>query len=311
MKPIIPFEPIRAAHVPEGKQWIYQIKWDGVRILSYYDGTSIKLYNRKKNERTCQFPELTTPDYCSAQSFILDGEVIALAADGKPSFHEVMRRDGIRRLERVPLALKEVPITYMIFDVVYFNDEWMNNRSLRERQQLLQDIVIPSPTVQLVASHLEGNTLFDVIRQQSMEGILCKDLNSTYAIDGKDDRWVKVKNYGDVIAVIGGFTLNGGIVNSLLAGLYENGKLYFIGKVGTGKLSAADWRELTVTLKSIEVSESPFAIKHPDMRGAYWARPLLTARIQFAEWRIQEGRTMRQPSIQAFVDVLPDECVFE
>ncbi len=311
MKPITPFEPLRAASVPEGKQWIYQIKWDGVRILSYCDGTSIKLYNRKKNERTYQFPELTAPTYCSAQSFILDGEVIALAADGKPSFHEVMRRDGIRRLDRVPSAQKDVPITYMIFDIVYLNGEWMNNRSLQERQQLLREIVVPSPTVQLVATHPEGNTLFDVIRKQSMEGIICKDLNSTYAIDGKDGRWVKVKNYGDVIAVIGGFTLNGGIVNALLAGLYQNGNLYFIGKVGTGKLSAADWRELTVALKKIEVTVSPFVSKHPDMRGAHWARPLLTAKIQFTEWRIHEGRTMRQPSIQAFVDASPDECVFD
>jgi bifunctional non-homologous end joining protein LigD len=311
MKPIIPFEPIREEIVPEGEQWIYQIKWDGVRILSYFDGSSIKLYNRKKNERTFQFPELTNPTYCSAQSFILDGEVIALAADGKPSFHEVMRRDGIRRLNRVPQAQKEVPISYMIFDLIYLNGDWIHTCSLHERQRLLSEIIIPNEHIQMVTSHPDGNALLEVVRQQNMEGIVGKDLNRPYAIDGKDDRWVKVKNYGDVIAVIGGFTLNGGIVNSLLAGLYQDGLLYFIGKVGTGKLTAADWRELTITLTGTEIQTCPFAKQHPEFRGAYWVKPLLTAKIQYTEWRVHESRTMRQPSIQAFVGVPPAECIFE
>ncbi|MFC6546706.1 DNA ligase, partial [Cohnella cellulosilytica] len=110
MKPIIPFEPIRSDSVPSGKQWIYQVKWDGVRILPYFDGAQIRLFNRHLNERTMQFPELTDRSYFEASSIILDGEVIALAADGKPSFHEVMRRDGVRRADRVAMARHEVPI---------------------------------------------------------------------------------------------------------------------------------------------------------------------------------------------------------
>ncbi|QTH44982.1 DNA ligase [Cohnella sp. LGH] len=310
MKPIIPFEPVRSDSVPKGRQWIYQVKWDGVRILSYFDGAKIRLYNRHLNERTMQFPELTDPSYCSASSFILDGEVIALAADGKPSFHEVMRRDGIRRPENVSVAQKEVSITYMIFDIVYLNGEWLNNRPLSDRLELLQEFVIPTPSVQLVASHPDGESLFRVVEQNGMEGIVCKDRNSTYEIGRKDGRWVKVKNYGDVVAVIGGYTMRGGVVNAVLAGLYSGGKLYFIGKVGTGKLTAADWREITKVVAQISTLDCPFANRHPDMRGAHWCKPILTAKIQYTEWRWQEGRTMRQPSIQAFVTVPPHECTF-
>lgn len=311
MKPIIPFEPIRNEKIPVGDHWIYQVKWDGVRILSYYDGQKVELFNRHLHERTHQFPELTSFPFLSAGSFIIDGEVIALAADGKPSFHEVMRRDGIRRFNRVEGMRNEVPITYMVFDLLYLDDEWINSRPLQERQQLLQSLILPNHNVQLVQSHDNGPGLYEVIQQQGMEGIVCKNLNSSYAIDGKDNRWVKVKNYGDVVAVIGGFTLNGGVVNALVFGLYNEGNLHFIGKVGTGRLTAADWRELTGALKEIEIQECPFAIKHPEMRGAHWTKPLITAKIQYTEWRKHEGRNMRQPSIQAFVNVSPEKCVFE
>ncbi|MBB6730043.1 RNA ligase family protein [Cohnella zeiphila] len=311
MNPIIPFEPIRSDTVPLGDSWIYQIKWDGVRILSYCDDSAIRLYNRKKHERTAQYPELTERTYCRASSFILDGEVIALAADGKPSFHEVMRRDGIRNLSKVPQARQEVPISYMVFDVLYADGAWTHSLPLRERQRLLADLLVPGPFVQPVASHPDGPALLEVIRAQKMEGIVAKNADSAYAFGGKDERWVKVKNYGDLVAVIGGYTLNGGIVNAVLAGLYQGGRLIFIGKVGTGKLTAQDWVELTAVVGSIGTSECPFASRHPDMKGAYWVKPLLTAKIQYAEWRVEEGRSLRQPSIQAFVQVPPEECRFE
>jgi len=311
METIIPFEPTRSPTIPLGSQWTYQVKWDGVRILAYYDGTAVKLFNRKKNERTPQYPELAQPSYCRASSFILDGEVIALGADGKPSFHEVMRRDGIRSVGKVPYAQSQVPVTYMIFDVIFLDGNWIHGVPLQERLDILSHRIVSNDHVQLISSHPDGNALYDAIRQQGMEGIVCKDRNSAYTIGGKDGSWVKVKNYGDVVAVVGGYTLNGGIVNAVLAGLFHEGKLYFIGKVGTGKLTSAHWRELTETLRKIRVARCPFAVQHPDMRGAHWVQPVVTAKIMYAEWRFREGRTMRQPSIQAFVDVPPTACVFE
>lgn len=312
MKPIIPFEPVRGETIPAGEAWIYQVKWDGVRILAYNEGAGTALFNRRLRERTGHYPELAAASFCKASSFITDGEVIALAPDGKPSFHEVMRRDGIRRLERVHEVRKAVPIAYMIFDLLYANGQWLTAKPLAERQRLLAELIVPGEQVQLVTSHPDGKALYRVIREQGMEGIVCKDLNSAYAVGGKDRRWIKVKNYGDVVAVIGGFTLNGGVANALLAGMYDRaGKLRFIGKVGTGKLTAADWRALTAVLQRIETAASPFADRHPEMKGARFVRPQLTAKIQYSEWRRHEGRTLRQPSLQTFVDTPPEECVLE
>jgi bifunctional non-homologous end joining protein LigD len=310
MEPIYPFEPVISDEIPTEEHWRYEIKWDGTRILTYHHSEGTKLFNRKQNERTMHYPELLRMEsYCKAASVILDGEVIALAENGKPSFHEVMRRDLIQKLERVNEMQKSVPITYMIFDIVYYNGQWVNQRPLSERVELLEEIITPGEHVQLVSFHANGESLFEVVRQQGMEGIVCKDVRSAYALGGKDDRWKKVKNYGDVMAVVGGFTLNGGFVNAVLLGQYDNeGKLWYIGHTGTGKLSKAEWRDLTHVLKPMIVKDSPFA-KRPDRhKDAYWVKPALTVKVQYSEWRWQEGRALRQPSIQSFVTVPPEEC---
>ncbi|MDB4867980.1 MAG: ligase [Cohnella sp.] len=310
MEPIFPFEPVISNAIPMEDHWRYEIKWDGTRILTYHDPDGTKLFNRKQNERTRHYPELLRIDsYCKAKSVILDGEVIALAENGKPSFHEVMRRDLIQRMDRVDDMQRMVPITYMIFDIVYYNGTWVNRQPLSERAALLTEIITPSENVQLVSFHPNGEMLFDLMKQQDMEGIVCKDLRSTYALGGKDDRWKKVKNYGDVMSVVGGFTLNGGFVNAVLLGQYDNeGKLWYIGHTGTGKLSKAEWRDLTDVLQPMKVKESPFARRPDRHKDAFWVKPTLTVKVQYSEWRWQEGRALRQPSIQSFLTVPPEEC---
>jgi bifunctional non-homologous end joining protein LigD len=310
--PIIPFEPISKSAVPTTSHWIHQIKWDGVRVLTYYDGKECRLYNRKLNERTLHYPELLeVKNYCNAQSVILDGEIIALGSDGKPSFHEVMRRDGIRRMERIESVKMIVPISYIVFDILFYNGDWVTHLPLAKRNQLLSETVLPNEMVQLAESFDDGEALYRLMRQQGMEGIVCKKTNSSYAINSKDDRWVKVKNYGDLFAVIGGFTLNGGIVNAVLVGVYnEKEQLFYIGHVGTGKLKKTEWTELTALLNPTIVNQQPFENMHPNMKGAIWVEPRLTVKVKFTEWRWKEGRSLRQPSIQAFVDVPPKDCVF-
>src|SRR3954471_6170842 len=104
LEPIFAMEPVSSATIQSGEDWIAQIKWDGVRILTYADDQEVRLYNRKKNERTLHYPEVTNiSEYCTSHSVILDGEVIVLGEDGKPSFHDVMRRDGLRKLERLKM----------------------------------------------------------------------------------------------------------------------------------------------------------------------------------------------------------------
>ncbi|RKD25752.1 DNA ligase [Ammoniphilus oxalaticus] len=309
LKPFTPFEPVHADQIPHGEQWIAQVKWDGVRVLTYYDGQTVRLFNRKLHERTFHYPEVAAIDtYCNADSVVLDGEVIALGEDGKPSFHDVMHRDGIRRLERVQTAAKKTPISYMIFDVVYYNNEWIHNKPLRERLALLNEIITPNEQIQVVPSIAESEQLMEVMEQQNMEGIIVKDLNSPYQVKGKDKRWRKIKNYRDINAVIGGVTLRDGIVNAMLLGCYDQkGHFWYIGHAGAGKLKKSDWQELTKQIDSFKIEERPFFNKPSREKEAIWFEPRLSVKVQFMEWT--KRLTLRQPTIQAFVDAEPEECM--
>lgn len=310
LQPIIPFEPVRTDLIPIGERWIAQVKWDGVRILTYHEDGQVRLFNRKLNERTIQYPEFTEVGrYCAANSVILDGEVIALH-EGKPSFHEIMRRDGIRYKERVTWARETVPAVYMIFDILYRNEKWIIDQPLRERQEQLKEIIRPQHDVLLVENFADSQSLFYAIQREKMEGIICKDLDSTYKINAKDNRWQKYKNYRDLNVVVGGVTFQGSTVNAVLLGLYDQQRcLCFIGKAGTGKLTTADWQELTVAAKSIVTRECPFGENLKKIPGVVWLKPLITLKVQFIEWT--DGGILRQPSIQAVIPVAPETCVFD
>lgn len=312
LSPIVPMEPKSASKVTDSKHTVSQIKWDGVRILTYWDGSKVELWNRRLNRRTAHYPELLDlTAYCRARSIVLDGEVIALGQDGKPSFHEVMRRDALRKMDKVNLVRHSVPITYMVFDILYCNGEDLLSWPLADRMARLERMVIPTATVQIVDSTVDGTVLYEVTKQHGLEGIVQKRLDSVYRPGEKTGDWVKVKHYRDIVAVIGGFTLNdAGVVNALLLGLYDgSGQLIYVGHVGTGRLSLDGWRRLTALLTPLEVQDRPFT-NVPERRvGARWVKPMLTVKVQFAEWT--SAMSMRQPSIQALVQVSPEQCLFE
>lgn len=309
LKPIIPYEPISMEQLPKGEDWIAQIKWDGVRILTYYDGKNVQLFNRKLNERTNHYPEITAiGDYFKGKSVILDGEVIALDTKGKPSFHEVMRRDGLRKLEKVNAVKEEVPIYHMIFDILFLNGNWINNHPLYERQAFLEKCLTPNEHIQLVPSQKNIEALWNVAKDYDLEGIVCKKISSPYVIDGKDNSWQKVKNYQDVIAVIAGVTFRADTVNSVLLGLYgQDDRLWYIGHCGTGKMTNEDWRELTNKINPLKIEKIPFSNEPEQIKEVQWIQPKLTVKVQYIDW--PEGKTLRQPSLQAFTEIPAKECV--
>lgn len=308
LEPVIPFEPIAASNPPDaGGNWIAQIKWDGVRMLTYRDGSEVRLVNRRLNDKTSQYPELTDPStYCRAASFILDGEIIALD-EGRPAFHQIMKRDRLRLKTQIQAARSRVPISYMVFDLLYCEGEWLLNKPLAERQQLLSSIILPQPTVQVVPNVTDAQGLLEVMRQHGMEGIVCKDLSSTYVLDGKDRRWQKVKLFQDLYAAVGGVTYRDKLVNSLLLGLFNaQGEFVYIGHAGTGKLRKSEWRELTERVPPLKSSHMPFVNQPERYKDAVWLKPTLTVRVQFMEWT--PGFTMRHPSIQGFADMPMSAC---
>ena len=306
LTPVKPFEPVSVDRLPSGGEWIAQVKWDGVRMLSYFDGKEARLINRRLNDRTLQYPEFADPTaYCSGSSFILDGEFIAFD-ENRPSFREIMKRDSLRRSSLIGAAVPRIPVTYMIFDVLYANGDWVTDRPLFRRQALLEEIVRPNERVQLCRNFTDADALFELMGSRRMEGVVCKDLNAAYGIGRKDDRWRKRKIARDLYAAVGGVTYNGNTVNSLLLGVYdESGGFRYIGHAGTGKLKREDWRRLTERIPPIASATMPFSGRPERYKDATWVVPRIVVRVQYMEWTA--GGTMRQPSIQAIMteDLLP------
>jgi len=308
--PIVPMEPKSTKDIPAGDDWVAQVKWDGVRVLLYDDGTTVRLFNRKLRDRTQHYPELQDiHSFCNARSVILDGEIIALGEHGKPDFHQVMKRDGLRRMERVKLVQQTVPILYMVFDVLFHNGEWCTSNAWRDRDIRLHTILTTHPTVHLVPSHEAGQALFNAVQAQGLEGIVLKDKHSMYKIGEKTGDWLKLKNVMDLIAVIGGYTLDGSVANALLLGLFDSGgRFSYICHAGTGRLSKADWVALTAKLRRITTATCPFAALPSRTGHAHWVMPIVPVKIQYMDWKL--GKSLRQPSILGFPDILAAQCVY-
>ncbi|WP_339259436.1 DNA ligase [Paenibacillus sp. FSL R5-0713] len=308
-KPLIPFEPISRDTLPTGPQWIAQIKWDGVRMLAYEDGHELRLVNRRLHDRTAQYPELVTPrNLCSGASYILDGEVIALDPDtGKPSFYHVLRRDRMSRPEGIAQAIHQIPVTYMVFDILFYEGQWVTDQPLADRQRLLHEVLNSAPHVQEVTNTLDAASLLTVMRQHQMEGIVCKDLTSTYGIQGKDQRWQKVKIMHDVYAMIGGVTYRSGIVNAIAVGVYDGPNFVYIGHVGTGKLNSNTWRELTHQVEPLIRQDRPFHNVPERSAETTWVEPRIGVKVQYME--LTHHRTLRHPSIQTFAEVTREDCL--
>ncbi len=310
LTPVEPFEPIRCDRAPQGEQWTAQVKWDGVRMLSYYDGNAVRLVNRNLNDRTLKYPEFTDPGlYGTSHSFILDGEFIAFD-EQRPAFHAIMKRDRMKVSHNIKRAVQSIPVTYMVFDLLYYNGQWVIDQPLASRQNLLRDGIQTGSSLQLVDNVSDGAALFQLMEQYGMEGIVYKDLNSAYTIAGKDKRWQKQKVIRDLIAVVGGVTYRGNRVNALLLGLYDDkGELRYIGHAGTGKLTQEDWRVVTVLAAELKQDRKPFVNRTEREQEAVWLRPELTVKVNYAEWTPRQS--LRQPSIQSFVEVPLDRCRFD
>ncbi|WFR62535.1 RNA ligase family protein [Paenibacillus amylolyticus] len=308
-KPLIPFEPVSRDTLPTGPQWIAQVKWDGVRMLAYEDGQELRLVNRRLHDRTAQYPELVTPrNLCSGSSYILDGEVIALDPDtGKPSFYHVLRRDRMSRPEGIAQAIHQIPVTYMVFDILFYEGKWVTDQPLADRQRLLHEVLNTAPHVQEVTNTLDAASLLSVMRQHQMEGIVCKDLTSSYGIQGKDPRWQKLKIMHDVYAMIGGVTYRSGIVNAVAIGVYDGPNFVYIGHVGTGRLNADTWRELTQQVQPLITQDRPFHNVPERSAETTWVEPQIGVKVQYME--LTHHRTLRHPSIQTFADVTREDCL--
>jgi bifunctional non-homologous end joining protein LigD len=291
--------------------WLFEIKWDGVRAVARIKNGDLTLLARAGGDITKRYPELASlPEALAAQEAILDGEIVALDARGHSNFERLQERMHVRAPSEH--LVTQIPVVYLVFDLLYCDGYDLRKSPLLERKQLLSRVMHASGRFRYSDHQLEkGKELFELAEKNGLEGILAKRAESPY-VSERSPYWVKLKVTQTVDAVVGGWTeprtpaLSFG---SLLLGLYEGKKLRFIGHVGSG-FDAKKQTELSGRLKELAAPACPFESVPVTNEKPSWVSPELVARVKFSGWT--DEHALRHPVFVALrEDARPADCQWE
>ncbi len=273
---------------------MFEVKWDGVRGLAFVENGAIAFYTRNNNRCERQYPELQVlPHYVDAQQAILDGEIVALNAQGVSKFELIQPRIHTQDAGAIAKMAGKSPVHYYAFDLLYLDGYDLRNAPLAERKCLLERIIKPFPLLH-VSGHLNGSgaDLLEAARQNGLEGLIAKSAKSIYE-SRRSKTWLKLKVTAEQELVIGGYTPGErDTFGSLAVGFHEGGKLIYAGNVGTG-FTEKILRELLTQMQTRIQDKMPFAPDKMIPKGTVWVRPDLVAQVKFAEWT--SDRKLRAP----------------
>jgi bifunctional non-homologous end joining protein LigD len=304
-------EPMKAQLVDSIRpgDWLYEIKFDGYRALALRGGSETRILSRNQKDLGKKFTKIR--DSIAAldvQDAVIDGEIVALDDRGRPSF---------QLLQGFDMGLVRPPIVFYAFDLLRLNGQDLRSSPIEERKAKLADLLKGPPSdVRYSASFTQSiNELLSRVRELSLEGLIGKRAGSRY--DSKrSGAWIKIKLYQQGSFVIGGYTQPAGErkhMGALLVGVYENGKLKFAGRVGTG-FSENLLRSLSVELDKIAVKSCPFfnlpatgrgldpGLTVAEMKRCIWVKPSMVCEVKFTEWTRDDR--LRQP---VFIGIREDK----
>jgi len=301
--------------------WLFEIKWDGYRAVAFIDDGHVRLVSRSQNDLTAQFAELgTLPQFVKAERAILDGEIVALDEEGRPSFSLMQQRTGFQPGKRRLARREGVPVVYYAFDLLYLDGLDLRRVGLEQRKQLLQDRIAAgqSGVIHFSDHYAEkGLDLFEAAKQRGLEGIVAKKRSSAYQEKRSSD-WLKIKITQRQECVIGGYTDPEGsreYFGALVLGLYDQqGRLIHVGQVGTG-FDQKTLEEIFARLQPLKTKQNPFYGEIGGLRKVQFVRPKLVAEIKYAEWThetAEGGMKLRAPVFMGLrFDKPAEECRLE
>jgi bifunctional non-homologous end joining protein LigD len=315
-------EPMLAKNgrIPESDsdEWAYEIKWDGIRALGYADQGRWCMLSRRQEDVTVRYPELAPiAEAIADRTAILDGEVVALDADGRPRFQLIQSRMGLTSPAMIKARASQTPVDYVIFDLLHLDGHRVRDLPYVQRRELLEGLGLEGPRWRTPRQRLGGGAgLLEAARRQGLEGIVAKRTESPYRPGRRSSEWIKERVWRRQEFVIGGYIPGEGRranrVGSLLVGYYdrraselggdESQTLHFAGGVGSG-LTEELIDQLTRELGKREQRDSPFDVgapTGPKARFAVWCRPELVCEAAWTEWT-DEG-TLRQPAFKGMRD---------
>jgi bifunctional non-homologous end joining protein LigD len=281
--------------LPEGEDWIYEVKWDGYRVETIKHGDTVRLISRNAKNLTPDYPEVRDAvARIRAHTAVLDGEVVALDDQGKPSFQRLQHRGSLGRNRR---------IVYYAFDLLNLNGQDLRAVPLIDRKEKLATILRDSGI--LFSANLETSAadVAEQIKKLDLEGVVAKRRNSRYESANRSGAWLKVQFKRSQEFIIGGYKPEAdGTVRSIVVGYYDNGKLMSAGKV-RGGFNPLTRAQLLKAMKPLEVGTDRRAVRCPftdlprskkshwgegitaeEMAEIKWLKPKLVAQIKFTEW---------------------------
>jgi bifunctional non-homologous end joining protein LigD len=292
------------------KDWVFELKYDGFRVLAARDGDEALLLYRRGNDSTAVFPEVARAVAALKLSpLVLDGEVVCLDDDGRPSFQRLQKRALLQRASDIARAALELPATLCVFDFLAFEDFDLRPLPLVERKRLLARVLPGTGPLRLV-EHVEehGEAFYAEVSRLRLEGIVAKRARAPYRA-GRYPDWLKLRVDRTADFVVVGFTEPGGErigFGALHLADYAEGELVYAGRAGSG----FDERELERTrehLEAMRLSVAPCSGPLPRGREHVWVRPELVCEVRYKEWT--EDHLLRQPVFLRFrADKPAEDC---
>jgi bifunctional non-homologous end joining protein LigD len=284
-----------ALQPPAGEDWLFEVKWDGVRALCFLDGEELRIYSRSGRRSERQYPELSVlQHFVAAKQAIFDGEITVLDEKGVSRFELIQPRIANTDSAAVAHLAHSTPVVLFLFDILYLDGYDLRNVALGDRRRALEAVVTPSSVIRLSEAFAgAGEELLAAARENGLEGIVAKHSSSHYE-SRRSRQWLKLKLVNEQEFLICGFTSGErDHLGALVLGLYEDGQLVWVGNVGTG-FTAQSLRDLNTRLEPLVSKRSPFTVgSQPPARGVTWVRPELVAMIKFSNWT--KGKHLRAP----------------
>jgi len=293
-----------------GAEWIFEIKYDGVRVLAERSGDTVELYGRNGTAITNRYPELRDAlKRLPVDRFVVDGEIVALDEHGQPSFQKLQARMHLTSPHDIQRAMAVAPVEGFFFDCLALDGYDLRALPLADRKACLKSFV-PLLGQARYSDHVAqaGEAFFTAASERRLEGIVAKKAHSRY-VAGRSRDWIKLKCQRRQEFVIGGYTdPQGGrsYFGALHLGLYQNQKLVYVSKVGTG-FDAKTLKSIWEKMQPLTRAKSRFEQRSPTGRGHHWVEPKLVCEVRFSDWTHDGG--IRHPAFLGLrTDKQPEEC---
>lgn len=291
--------------------WSFEPKLDGYRIIAFVDADSVYLQSRRGQDYTALFPELVAElkTQCVG-SMILDGEVVALDAEGRPNFNLLQNRAQLKTPKDLADAQRSSPVIYICFDLLHFAGINLRGATYEQRRRYLSQCLLPTRHIQLVHASDNGQQLHAASLAAGFEGTMAKRKDSLYLAGRRSSAWLKYKSVQTSEFVVGGFTKGKGhrmALGALLLGYWNKDQLHYVGHVGSG-FNDESLAHVLEKVRKLTTKTCPFTSKPPLHGTTTWVQPELVAEVTFSSWT-EDGHLRAPVFVRLRDDVAADAIV--